>query len=124
MVGLIEKLEAATEGSRELDAEIELNRRDLLKAFAAGTVSLAVPGWLSGPALGESPVRCPRYTTSVDSALTLVPDGVLSWTVCDTPGGPTARIFDGDEDHLGFPAIGCNSPALALVIAALRARGV
>lgn len=96
---LIAKLGVTTEGSRELDKAI----------------------WL---ALGESPHRlmlCPEYTASIDAALTLVPNG-WCWAVLRLPNGmfsagmqkpPAAPLLTDDEFA---------TPALALCVAALRAR--
>lgn len=103
---LITRLEGAEEGSRELDWAI----RDQMMEF----------GWP-----GDHP---PTYTTSVDAALTLVPDGleirldkVLAATMddpywefcCDVSGSGVCRS-DTDTKAATF--------ALAICIAALKAR--
>lgn len=78
MSDLIKRLEAATEGSRELDLEIAV-----------------IDGWIA-PAEGErywtapnNQTRCyedlvPRYTTSMEAAMELIGDewrhrGIISW---------------------------------------------
>ena len=59
---LLEKLEAATEGSRELDAAIHKRQ---------------FPDYNTG-AIGS---ECPTYTTSIDAALALVERVVPGWTI-------------------------------------------
>ena len=108
MENLIAKLEAATEGSRELDAEIAL---------------IIEPGHWSSlfDALNQ---QCPYYTLSIDAALTLVPEGGL-WSVCDMEEGPFAQVIrpiPGGGFVGGLTQGRAATPALALSIAALRAR--
>lgn len=113
MKDLIERLEKASEGNRLLDAEIG-------RLIASEHDDRTRPLW----------------TTSLDAALTLVPEGwggriylsgaVSLWSdgpdlgaVCralaknETPREPTKKVV-GSSD--------CGSPALALCIAALKAR--
>ena len=100
MTDLIAELERATEGSFALDCKI-----------AAEVGSKRVP---------------PRaYSVSLDAALTLVPEG-LCWRYDSALG--FAEIFDltkspifvaGSSDD---PCLGSKPPALALCIAALKAR--
>jgi len=115
---LIARLEAATVGSRELDAEI----------------------WLSIMKNGESMLMAlresPHYTASLDAALTLVPEGwawELDWDKDGdaTPAWSTwsASAFchpaDRDPQNPHCPrgmSRKAKTPALALCIAALRAR--
>ena len=107
---LIEQLESAESGSRELDAAIQ---RAMGPDF---------PLHFSGVGV------CNAFTTSLDAALTLVPEG-WSWSLGEmrgigkfrgwlndhnTPDGLAVRHIDADA----------TTPALALCIAALRARGV
>lgn len=94
---LIERLERATAGNRELDK--------LIAEFVGHTFGV------------------PEYTTSIDAALTLV-DGF--WAVGKQEFEPFARILVPNEhgDFIGqrnIEATGA-TPALALCIAALRAR--
>ena len=107
LASIIARLEAATEGSRELDAAI----------------IRAVFGYADDAPLWHGL----HYTTSLDSALTLVPSG-WNWLVRD---GNTARRdsrcfanvtqFDALNEGPAHPTWHL-SPALALCIAALRAR--
>lgn len=98
MKDLIAKLESATEGSRELDRAIHSHIR--------GVEEFLLSTW-------------PAYTTSLDAALTLVPEG-WHWNVGDvglawvgTHESATKIVrHDGDA----------HTPALALCIAALKAR--
>ena len=119
MNDLIAKLEAATEGSRELDT---------LVAQAVGEpcdlVSFGNP---------EQKAMRPKYwyTTSIDAALTLVPDG---WTVAvlsqDDAGLWHSEMRHGyltSYDKCVFGNGGSHvkgtTPPLAICIAALKARG-
>lgn len=122
MKELIEKLEAAPEGSRELDAEIAR--------------------WAHGDAAYlDQPYSTPMpYTTSLDAAMTLIPEG-RTYGVGETryythpltsetlePDGKifgwarvtkdTPIVASGEEFEAEAP-----TPALALTIAALKARG-
>ena len=125
MQELIAKLEAASEGSREFDADIEKCIKKL-----SGAVSPA-PGWLAGPVTGDNPIKAAYYTTSLNAALTLVPEGFAVESATIWPGKPSGFVivgtheFRGERWHsskdgrwLGEGA----TPALALTIAALKAR--
>ena len=126
---LIAALEAATEPSRELDAEIAIAVR----------LAPEGPGWWRskptwtwkhashGP--NVEPWAAPNYTASLDAALTLVPGG-LFWGVSAgklTPREPLygASILAPKDNALG-DVLGegesSASAAIALCIAALRAR--
>ena len=96
---LIARLEAATEGSRELDGEI----------YSA----------MSGKATGLN--NADDYTTSIDAALTLVPEG-YDWDVGRLNGRYIADVSRkvSEEGWLNQHARGPSS-ALALCIAALKA---
>ena len=101
LAALIAKLEAATEGSRELDAEIH----DLQPK-----PKVVVPL---------------DYTRGLDAALTLVPEG---WTAWELRSRGAKTRFSAEISRLEFKWIEMVSngtsvtPALALCIAALRAR--
>ena len=114
---LIAKLEAATEGSRELDACIEryvnpdaLVEGDKRMYWAAPDSNLSVNAWFPVPA----------YTTSLDDALTLVPEG---WKYQVSENEAWVSKLDGqflvhsDTEFIGRG----NSGPLSLCIAALRA---
>ena len=121
---LIAKLEAATEGSRELNGEIwwVVDRRaaEVTYRNAALGNPIAIPDKMPG-GLGRLVVTqyAPHYTTSIDAALTLVPDGLdeeikrarhRGWYVALWKPGRVGQIGDS------------STPALALCIAALKAR--
>ncbi len=107
---LIARLNAATEGSHELDAAIYL------------AINEAWP--VANP---------PRYTTSLDAALTLVPEGMF-WNVGNaklmgagfqvTVGEPARGLKIGRKwyAHELHPINGPKTAPLAVCIAALRAR--
>jgi hypothetical protein len=115
---LIARLEAATEGSKGLD-------REILEA----TVKY-----------GAALMKAPLYTTSLDAALTLVPGG-LCWNVSSADnamvdGKPDATVFGDEVERYqpGWPDAPPDivrepyehheaaTPALAICIAALKAR--
>lgn len=120
---LIAKLEAATEGSRQLDGEI---------GRAVGYVASSWWGaiafrWNEGECWGS----VPDFTTSLDAALTLVPEG-WGWLARSHDGSPAydgtgrgrggfANVNIGRDDAQFFTEFAA-TPALALCIAALRAR--
>lgn len=96
---LIARLEAASEGSRELDKSI---------AITVGTYQ--------APDRGDPYGSWLRYTSSLDAALTLVPEFCFVKT---SPRGATA----GCNGHIcATTAATAPTPALALCIAALKAR--
>ena len=105
MSDLIARLGAASEGSRALDWEIH------------------VRNGLDGVGMHATH---PAYTTSLDAALTLVPDG-WDWQVEGGTPPMCAMVSDnggkfliqGDQE---FYAYHKTSPALALCIASLKAR--
>ena len=108
---LIAELEAAKEGSRELNAR----------------VATAVTGihrvWPGGSPYSAGPDALP-YTTSLDAALTLVPEcSYIDMTIepvredCDRVCLAIIRI-DNDTRFSGTST----TPALALTVAALKAR--
>jgi magnesium-transporting ATPase (P-type) len=123
LLSLISRLEAAKEVSRELDAEIEISRRRFLfGAAAVAGMSIQPGGWIVG---GDSPnpIKAPAYTSSVDAALSLVPEGLMvSMTIGS--GQAVANVKTGSilnpktREWSGYAA----TPALALCIASLRAR--
>lgn len=140
---LIRRLEAAQQGSRELDADIY---RTTTKEL---TVSQAID--LARVDLGREPSdnikdmfidnerwrmeNPPKYTSSLDIAVTLVPDGAL-WRIARLMN-ITDRTLErpkGEPEHAYYAGVGIcpapakwhctkslGSPALALVIASLKA---
>ncbi len=144
--GLIAELEAAPEGSRELDCKIlvalregfveqsPFNGRWCVYVFDHhGTKQL----WR--PARKDPIQRVMEWTTSIDDALSLVPAG-WGWSVGDTHGTcesagigrPWAEIWKRGARPVRLPGmhrttdgrclINAAVPALALCIASLRAR--
>jgi len=112
MNDLIKRLEEATEWSRELDADIyEAMGNTVFRAY------------------GVMPVRdkdfgpIPAYTFSLDTAVTLVPEGI-AWTVSKLFNNRFWASCDDPEDYDNSWAVSAEkpTPALALCIAALRAR--
>lgn len=99
---LIEQLESAAEGSRALDAQIASQH--------GGFGGMGYETWDAIEA------DCPHYTTSLDAALTLVPEG-REWSVTYLWDGRCGGTCDGH--HADFKGA---TPALALCIAALKAR--
>ena len=113
MGDLVQELERATEGSRDLDQEI----RKLLVAqkLSAGQGGAEVRQDMGHWSLGYPDSNIPHYTTSLDAALTLVPPNV-TWRV---KGGPQKRQISAWV--AGWDGY-ASTPALALCIAVLRAR--
>lgn len=132
MKELIKKLEAATEGSRELDADI---------AFAVGWTYEKrgrdrKPWWRKPEAERDSDTASSRFwsqypkeefTTSIDAALTLVPEGwrvAYLWEAVKPEDRPWwgAQLSRDKPYKTMSPVLGKETPALALCIAALKAR--
>ena len=109
---LIEKLEVATEGSRELDAEIG-------EAFGIEPAHYSEYGY--GDPAKDAPREHAPYSTSIDAALALPP--AWDWEI----------DYDSDENgenglavcRMGDPMLRiegeASTPALAVCIARLRA---
>lgn len=107
MKDLIERLAKATGPDRELDAAI---------AYRCTKAASAVMGF-------------PSYTSSIDAALTLVPEG-WHWEVSDSPKefparagvSPVAPVDEWVCSDTGGQDASAATPAIALCIAALKAR--
>lgn len=114
MSGLIERIEAAGEGSRKIDGDIAVDVKSV-PPFVSHRDSPEWASWSGGRDYWDAP----HYTTSVDAALTLVPEG-FDWTLGHTNGGLTihAEVGGRGDEYMRFGA----TPALALCAAALRAR--
>lgn len=99
MNDLIERIEAASKGSRALDWEIHVHD--------------GIDGkGMYGPH--------PRYSFSIDAALTLVPEG---WTwMLDTMEGRNEACVHGNGPVPDSAYVTAATPALALCAAALKAR--
>ncbi len=118
---LIARLEAAAARGREPDLEIHkaVGRCDPTARYIDTIDGLQwfehhpeVPG--GADECFEEPL--PAYTTSLDAALTLVPEG-RSWMIGRTLGGRHNAVVGVDGRTVTH-----DTPALALCIAALKAR--
>lgn len=122
---LIAELEAATEGSRELDAKITAAVKGRVFKKWLGYY-YEFEGGVGG--YGGNKQDMPLYTTSLDAALTLVPEGML-WQV-STAESEADVIWESSPSHYTERAVGESwaadedtfNPALALCIATLKAR--
>ena len=123
LTALLARLEAHPEGGRELDGDIATAINLMLSS------DYSYADWRAycarNPSLGNHLYDdVPRYTTSTDAAVTLVPAdhewSLTSWSNGDMISGkPRARVFTGRFD---FKWCRAATPALALCVAALRAR--
>lgn len=132
---LADRCEAASEGSRELDAEIAIvtfyggwndldDARDVTRARKTLISHGARPGdfeivGFSGVSLRSSPA----YTASIDAAMTLV-DAEWFWRIGHDGEGPDPSMFRADiggSVSFGFVKATAATPALALCAASLRA---
>lgn len=137
--GLIASLRRAIEGSRELDAEIVVAldlRPEWLPAGGELWVDRETPPGMAptvrfrdGRIKKRSPGNPPagdyaRYTTSVDAALTLAPEGANCHGYELDPKGVEAFISRNCVASGHWISLGHHptSPAIALCIAALKAR--
>lgn len=127
LLDLAARIEAATEGSRELDAETADTTDSVVPCACTGACNPDSLNYLGG---------CPSvraYTTSLDAALTLVPEG-WSFSVGDLRGydPPMWRCHLRDHRPQSLTAAGHShiwkegntiaGPALAICAAALKAR--
>jgi hypothetical protein len=120
---LIAQLEAAGEGSRELDGLIwcwledaEFDRVECIPALLGTCLFYRKDG-------KETNIGAwPAYTTSTDAALGLVPPALgIMWDVAKYPG-ESAAAYVGPRDAPFREFVVARTPALAICIAALRAR--
>ena len=130
MTDLIKRLEEATGSDRELDADIALLVGYRRKG-AKSTIGISDGYVWAEP--GEQfsyGTRPPSYSSSLDAALTLVPEGCGAKIHYDTAykGYAAASVFPTreGEGHELAANVGMDkrTPDIALCIAALRARGV
>lgn len=121
MAGIVERLEAASGPSNELNGLI---LKESKPEFADTTV---VSGWLVG-GNHAVPTLAPPFTSSIDAALSLVPEGwiagELQWWKCEAaPRMAWCQLESDAGDGLLATVEGRGAtPAIAIVIAALRAR--
>ena len=122
MDSLIAKLEAATEGSRELDGIIA---REIGAVPKGEDIIHPISPDLGRFGIGAFDAwDAPHYTTSLDAALTLVPPKykwmLENWNCTDMPREYGVTLEDdGPDDPITTSA---PTIALALCIAAIKAR--
>lgn len=117
---LIHRLESATEGSRELDGLI----------YRAINPQIPEEDWheSGGVWYSRDPIDRiafdvpPDYTTSIDAALQLVPEGWRMYSLRWYALNVMATIWDGEMIPGKMIDAGGRTPALALCIASLKAR--
>ena len=122
---LIERLEKAEGPDRELDADIaaavlggEIQWQTAMTGDALPVRKYPSKDHIRG--FGREPVQ--RYTSSIDAALTFVPEG-SQWTIeADTAWVRQLSATDVDEFQGGFFCRGGTCTAIAICIAALRAQ--
>lgn len=126
MNDLIAKLEAASEGNRELDLDIAIILGDFVvkndDEYENALFDKHGMGYGTEGQWKHFEDQLPHYTTSLDAALTLVPEG-WEWQIFSDDqasvfkrpdsGGGYSEIYDGENPVF---------PALALAIAALKTR--
>lgn len=127
MKDLIAKLEDATEGSRELDAEISAAIGNVVEPCGANDWAVLygtkIVEGSEGRLEDEDWRELEHYTTSLDAALTLVPEGYL-WQIKQAVQC-CALVWALEVDYDDHPVptgYSTTHPALALTIAALKAR--
>ena len=127
MQELIKKLEAATEGSRELDSEVfgslgthVLERRG--RDRKAWWYKIGGKDYQRKDPSSVSYGGVPRFTSSIDAALTLVPEG-WDWLITRCIGGRYCAIVNQSGTQQPAEVVTqIMAPALALTIVALTAR--
>ena len=122
MKDLIAKLEAALGGSEALDKDIARSLGFLIAASTGG------PHIMRSPAkVGDPSWDLPKYSRSTDAARALVPEGwrfVGLWEAVKPEDRPWWGCQLGrDKPYWMLPSVlGAKSPAVAICIAALKAR--
>lgn len=125
---LIARIEAATEGSRELDCVIAVASGEF---FIKGEIC-GEPAYcyidsdevLHMPGNGGGAAMVPNYSESVDAALTLVPEGWSHGYRLTTANDDLGSLVEAWVRTKGrmWHGVTHSTPALALCAAALRAR--
>ena len=123
LLALAERVEAATAGDRELDAEIAV----AAGGFRRTSKSVLSKGQWDYACEGDSYfIAWPAYTASLDAAMSLVPSG-CAWSVeaiLSLPEPFHAVVSDGLWlSRSTTPSIAA-TPALALTAACLRSRAI
>lgn len=124
MQDLIDKLESVSEGSRELDAEIwsEVHKHLIDDTtYITGTVENYRELTFKRPLVWPW-TRVPFYTTSIDAALLLVPEGWEMTRLDKDTDDRWSAYFNGTKYKADYTKGNAATPALAIVAAALRAR--
>jgi hypothetical protein len=124
---LLARLEAATGPDRELDAEIGIAAKRFVRTHDGprGYVLARIDAdglIVDLPGSGGPLALVPRYTASIDAALSWMPEG-WRWQMRQDPSqycGILHKERVTDPIHRGFAP----TPALALCIAIARARGI
>ncbi len=112
MADLADRIEAATEGSRELDAEI---------ALAIGWQN-CIPCDFNGIKHRMGGIlNAPPFSRSVDAALSLVPEG-WDWATGSNGANRGHSLLASRDDTDREIEADAATPALALCAAAIRAR--
>ena len=109
---LIRDLEAAPGATREMDVRIEVTRRAFLHGLGAAAIASQLAR-IKGIGIGKfaKAEEVPFYTSSIDAALTLVPEP-HDFSIQHSPWSAIVNKKRGWG----------RTPALALCIAALKAR--
>lgn len=138
LLALAERVEAATEASREIDCLVHETRRPDLTPAMRGSYY----GEFTGDYFGETERgfdvigKAPRFTASLDAAMTLVPEGwhlnelrqewqTGWWSAhfAKLPSESQQRAYERGGTIMMIDAKGsAATPALALTAACLRAR--
>lgn len=124
---LISDLENLTAPDRIMDARIEISRRKFLfgaAAVAGIAASADMPGWIIDGS--QQLIPAPFYCSSIDAALTLVPEEASSNFEVDLHQHKYRKrtYWEAVIGHVTFDAFDGEAPtaAIALCIAALKAR--
>lgn len=126
LIELAERVEAAEVGSDDLDRDImralgfsyRVERRSIGLTYGKAWDMHLFREWVRG----EEVVRescVPRYTASIDAAMTLVPEG-HDWLF--NTRGVYSHVWEPKEVGDGYWQARAATPALALCAAALRAQ--
>lgn len=122
---LIERLEKATGPDRLLDGDIAAALKLQPTGWRRGTHKTDKSIWWDREdKTGFTQWAAPRYTKSIDAAMTLVPEG-MQWAVWGEDR-PQARVYEAGENGgiligRSWECCDAESPAIALCIAPLKA---
>jgi hypothetical protein len=138
LLGLADRCEQATGPDRELDCEIWADANDLKLEWQGNCLVAGIEGVIGWIDPGEhsrnfstnrsatGPAAIPAYTASLDSAMTLVPEGYrltgLAETIVDCPQPWRAILWEKKRNTKKRPHGDGATASLALCAAALKAR--